>query len=114
MTKYHAIRSEVDGYSFASKKEAEYYQELKLRQHDHSPDGVRSFTLQPRFLLQDKFTHQLTNFPHRAIYYVADFRVEYNDGRVEIIDVKGVETDVFKIKAKLFDFRYPELILRIK
>lgn len=33
--------------------------------------------------------------------YYADFRVHYADGRIEIQDTKGVQTDVYKLKKKL-------------
>ena len=37
----------------------------------------------------------------RACHYVADFRVEYADGRKEVIDVKGFKTADYIIKRKL-------------
>ena len=49
----------------------------------------------------------------RAIHYIADFRITYDDGRIEIEDVKGVETEAFKIKRKLFEAAYPDLTLKI-
>lgn len=50
----------------------------------------------------------------RAITYVADFLVTYHDGREEVVDVKGVETDVFKIKRVLFELRYGKAITIVK
>lgn len=44
--------------------------------------------------------------------YVADFVVWYQD-HTEIVDTKGMETDVFKIKMDLFKEKYPELKIRI-
>ena len=49
----------------------------------------------------------------RPITYIADFRVIYNDGKCEIEDVKGKETEVFRIKRKLFEAAYPDLTLKI-
>jgi hypothetical protein len=43
---------------------------------------------------------------------VADFRYHEN-GRLVVEDTKGMETAVFKIKAKLFRYRYPTIELRI-
>jgi len=34
-------------------------------------------------------------------------------GKTIVEDVKGMQTDVFKIKHKLFEKKYPELELRI-
>ncbi|CAK0771112.1 conserved hypothetical protein [Gammaproteobacteria bacterium] len=47
------------------------------------------------------------------ITYRADFRVTYADGHQEIEDVKGMETEIFKLKKKLFDYKYPDLTLKI-
>ena len=44
--------------------------------------------------------------------YTADFVVEYADGRVEVIDVKGMRTDVYKLKRKLLLSRHPDMIFR--
>lgn len=49
----------------------------------------------------------------RPITYIADFQVTYCDGRIEIEDVKGKETEVFRIKRKLFEAAYPDLTLSI-
>ena len=45
---------------------------------------------------------------HRPITYRADFRVRYKDGHEAIIDVKGYKTQVFRIKQKMFEYKYPE------
>lgn len=112
MPKYHNKPTEVDGILFASRKEAEKYQELKIRMLDRSLEGVRSFDLQPRFELQPAFEKDGQRY--RKIEYVADFDVTYNSGLREIIDIKGVQTAVFKLKAKLFDYKYPQLTLVIE
>ena len=71
---------------------------------------ISDLVLQPKFLLQDKFTDK-NGVKHRAIHYVADFK--YAKDGVEIIeDVKASKsftTDVFKIKKKLLLFKYPEI-----
>jgi hypothetical protein len=42
---------------------------------------------------------------------VADFLIVYFDGRVVVEDVKGVETQTFKIKRKLFEPMYGPLTI---
>jgi hypothetical protein len=40
---------------------------------------------------------------------VADFVVRFPDGRQEVVDVKGSRgtmTEVFKMKKKMFEYRY--------
>ena len=49
----------------------------------------------------------------RSITYIADFRVTYSDGHQEIEDVKGMETEIFKLKRKMFEYRYPDLTLKV-
>lgn len=93
MTKYGAKRTEVDGTWFASRREAERYKELRLLE---AGGVISELELQPRF--------PLTVNGKKICVYVADFRYLDNEtGEVTIEDVKGVRTDVFKLKAKLLD-----------
>ena len=101
-SKYGAKRTKIDGLLFDSKKEADYYSELKLLQMAGEIDG---FCMQPIFLLQEGMEER------KPITYRADFIVFYPDGTYEIIDTKGMETDVFKLKEKMFNSRYPHLDL---
>ena len=105
-SKYRNVPTVIDGLRFSSKAEAARYSELKLLQ---ATNQVRWFIRQPRFDLGN------------GIVYVADFLVVWNadettfsDTRVTVEDVKGVETDVFKLKRKLFEAQYGELTLITK
>lgn len=97
-SKYRAKKAKVDGIKFDSKREANRYCELKLLE---KANEIRNLELQPRFLLQDKFVdkHGKT---HRKIEYVADFMYVDKDGKKIVEDVKGMMTDVYKLKKKLF------------
>lgn len=100
--KYNAVKTLVDGIKFDSRKEAARYQELKILKR---AGEIRDLELQPRFLLQDKF--KLDGVTHRKIEYVADFKYWDNKEKKWIIeDVKGVRTQVYLIKKKLFLKRY--------
>ena len=108
-SKYGGVKTRVDGILFASKLEAKYYNHLKRLQAD---GVVKSIGLQVPFVLLEPFTDK--NGEHvRGIKYIADFDVVYSDGRREIVDTKGAMTDVFKIKAKLFKFKYPDLEFKV-
>ena len=109
MTKYGAKPTTVDGIKFASKKEAAYYQELLLRKQ---AGDIKDFTLQPTFELQPGFTKN--GKKHRPITYTADFAITHNDGSLEVVDVKGVETPVFKLKRKMFEFSFKENLSVVK
>lgn len=62
---------------------------------------IHTLILQPKFLLQDKFIYKSKTY--RKIEYIADFSyVRSEDDVLVIEDVKGLKTDVFKIKEKLF------------
>jgi hypothetical protein len=99
----------VDGIKFSSQKEARRYLELKVLKQ---AGIVKEFEMQPKYLLQESFRKNGKLI--RAIYYVADFRVVYADGHEEIEDIKGrFMTEVFKLKWKLWDKRYPDLELKI-
>ncbi len=96
--KYNAKKTVVDGIKFDSRKEAERYKELKALERVGKIDMLE---LQPRFELQESFKHKGKTI--RKIEYVADFL--YRDlSTLELVveDVKGVKTDVYKIKKKLF------------
>ena len=100
---------EVDGIKFMSPGEAEYYLELMIR--IAKGENIEVF-LQPKFELQPKF--RKNGILYRPIGYIADFEIMYGDGRREIEDVKGwggYTTPEFKIKRKLFEFKYPDLSL---
>jgi len=101
--KYGAKKTKKDGVTFDSGMEAEFYELLK------ASEEVVCFELQPRYLLQEAFVKDGKTI--RKIEYVADFKVLYKDKTFEVIDVKGQVTDVFKLKKKIFDKRYPELKL---
>lgn len=98
MHKYNAKKTVVDGIKFDSKKEAERYKELKALER---VGKIERLELQPRFTLMDGFRYE--GKAVRKIEYVADFL--YRDlSTLELVveDVKGVKTDVYKLKKKLF------------
>ena len=71
---------------------------------------ISNLKLQPRFLLQEGF--KKNGKTYKKIEYIADFQYVEN-GKIIIEDVKGYETEVFKIKHKLFEYKYPEFELRL-
>lgn len=108
MPKFNNKKVTFAGHTFDSKAELAYYKKLLRLQ---AAGKVEAIQLQPVFLLQEGFLKN--GVEHKKITYIADFRVYYTNGKVDIVDVKGVETEVFRIKRKLFEYRYPELHLNI-
>lgn len=99
-SKYKNKKAEYDGIKFDSKLEMDFYLHLMAK-------GYKDIILQPKFELQPKFRDN-TGTLNRAITYIADFQI----GNV-VYDVKGMETTDFKIKKKLFKYKYPELELKL-
>ena len=111
MNKYNAKKVEIDGIVFNSRAEGRFYEHLLDLMHD---GVVESFEMQKPYTLLDKFPYPKTGKTIRAIKYVPDFEVIYTDGRVEVVDVKGMQTDVFRMKCKLFMFRYQIPLVLVK
>lgn len=108
-SKYNAKKVVIDNIKFDSKAEAAYYQQLKLLKMSGE---VVSFDLQPEFILQDSFVKNGKKY--HAIKYRADFLVRYKDGHEELIEVKGMLTNEFILKRKLFEMRYMQSIKCVK
>jgi hypothetical protein len=106
-SKYNAKKVMINDIVFDSINESKFYLYcLYLWKHY----AIKDFKLQQEFELQPSYTNHKGN-KIRKISYVADFVIYYNDGTKRIIDVKGMETPVFKLKKKLFEYKYPELTL---
>ena len=103
--KYGNNRPIVDGIYFDSQLEADKYSELKLSLR---MGVIAGFCRQTEFILQEGFG--LT----KPITYLADFVVFNLDGTAEVIDTKGIETDVFKLKYKLFKAKFPRIDLKLE
>ena len=108
MSKYNNKKTTIDDIVFDSKNEALYYEALK----DMKAKGlIKDFELQPEFILQEGFEKDEKKY--RPIKYTADFRVLTNNDSSYIVDVKGMLTTEFKIKMKLFNYKYPDIELRL-
>ena len=107
MNKYRNKKVQVDMYVFDSIRESQRYKELKLLER---AGEIQDLELQPHFLLQESF--KKNGKTYRKIEYIADFKYTENEKTI-VEDVKGMQTDVFKLKHKLFEKKYPDLELRI-
>ena len=108
--KYNARKTKIDGITFDSKAEARRYRALKLMQ---KAGAIMHLTVHPKYMIQAPFIDN-TGAKIRGIIYTGDFEyLEEPDAQMVVEDVKGVETAVFKIKAKMFKRLYPEYDFRI-
>lgn len=99
-SKYHARKTTVDGITFDSRREADRYLVLKGMEEDGIIGDLRR---QVRYELVPAF--DVDGRHYRPVYYVADF-VYVKDGKEVVEDVKGMRTDVYRLKSKLFARRY--------
>ena len=104
MSKYNSRKTVIDGITFDSKKEAKRYVELKKKQDEGEITDLR---LQVPFELVPSFTIEIDAKKRRRrnIRYIADF-VYYENGQKVVEDVKGRKTDIYKLKKKLFEYKY--------
>lgn len=96
--KFHAKLTETDGIKFASRNEAAYYQQLKIRR---MAGDVVFFLRQTPFHLPG------------GVKYVVDFIVFLADGTVEFVDVKGLRTESYKAKKRIVEAIYPITIKEV-
>ena len=98
--KYHNIKCELGGIKFDSKKEM--YRWIYLKQLENI-GKINNLSRQVRYELQPSY--EINGKKVRAITYIADFVYEEN-GQIIVEDSKGMRTDVFKLKKKLFEYKY--------
>lgn len=118
MNKYHAKKTTVDGIQFDSKREAQRYLQLKLMVKAGVISNLQrqvKYELIPAQYIDGKCVE-------RALNYISDF--EYDEmvplrqrtvmadkdakmvSRHIVEDVKGVRTEVYKVKRKMMLHKY--------
>lgn len=90
--KYHAKSIVYNGIQYHSKKEAAYAAELDLRL---KAGDIKQWFRQKKISLD-------VNGYHICNYYV-DFEVWHKDGTIELVEIKGFETEVWRLKRKLLE-----------
>lgn len=94
--KFHNVPTEVGNAKFSSKKEARYWEQLLLAKKS----GALLFALR-----QVPFHHS------SGVRYVVDFLEFWANGDVRFIDVKGIQTPMYKVKKKMIEAEFPIQIL---
>ncbi len=94
--KYKNKKTTIQGITFDSQIEAQRYIYLyKLIKAKR----ISELELQPKFLLLDGFNVGSERI--RPIHYIADFQYKIDDC-LYVEDTKGMQTDAYKLKKKLF------------
>lgn len=102
-SKYSNKKTSYKGIIYDSKKEAKRAYELDIMQRAgliQNLERQKSFELQPSFKLNGKTI--------RAITYIADF-VYTKNGQTIVEDVKGFKTEIYRLKYKMFLYKYPDI-----
>ena len=92
----------IDGITFDSKTEAEYYEYLKQL---NRAGKIYGLCCHPTYILQEAVERHGKRY--KAIKYIADF--EYWDAEERttvVVDVKGYAMEDAKLKRKLFAYKY--------
>lgn len=107
--KYHNVKTYVGDELVDSKKEAKRYRTLLLMQR---AGLVRDLQRQVRFILQDGYINNQGQ-KIRPISYNADFcYFDTERGKKVVEDVKSpaTRTQVYKLKKKIFEYKYPDYL----
>lgn len=108
--KYGNRKTYVGGQAFDSALEARRFQELRLLER---AGAIRDLQTQVKFELQPAFEKHGKKY--RPIYYVADFvYYDVQKGLNVVEDAKGYDTDVYKIKKKMYEYRYDIPITEVR
>lgn len=109
MRKYRNIKTYVGDELLDSKKEARCYSTLMLLQR---AGAIRDLQRQVPFVLLDAYTNNKGE-KIREIKYLADF-VYYDIQKSQwtVVDVKSAatRTQVYKLKKKLFEYKYRDYV----
>lgn len=95
MSKYHNIKTVVNGITFDSKREAFYYNLYRKLEN-----------AKEIFSLQRQIPYVFKLDGKKIFTYKADFQYTDSDGKIHVIDVKGVLTPVFRLKKKLIEAQH--------
>lgn len=96
MSKYHAIRTTIDGITFDSKAEAKRYEELKLLE---KAGEILAVEVHERFPLLYGVI-KLGDYEADFSYYIKGV------AQMVVEDVKGVKTPLYRWKKKHFEAQY--------
>lgn len=101
-SKYKNKKCIYKGIKFDSKKEMAYYIKLKMLEEKGI---IKKLELQKAYELQPSF--KVNGKTYRKITYKADFSyITAEDDKLHIVDTKGFRTEVYKLKRKMFAYKY--------
>lgn len=108
--KYRAKPCVIEGIRFASQREGRRFLELRMLE---KAGEIRELELQPRFPL---YALRASNGEViKVADYVADFQFrEGRDGALVVEDVKGMPTETYRLKKRIFEAQYGMQIREVR
>lgn len=103
--KYNAKKTIYKGIIYDSKYEATRAYELDMLER---AGHIKDLERQKRFILQEGYINNKGE-NIRPISYIADFSYIDSKGNKIVEDTKGLETEVFRIKKKMFEYKYNDI-----
>jgi len=104
--KFNASRKRYGKDLYASIKEADYAARLDLLKKAADPsERVLRWERQVRV--------PLVVAGKLIANWYCDFEVRFADGRTELHEVKGFDTETWRLKRKLFEALYPKRVLKV-
>lgn len=104
--KYNNTKTEYEGIMFDSKKELYMYIALKKWLDEGRITNLelqKTYELQPRFSVRKGKVLRI----NRPITYTPDFVFfDKQENRLRVLDAKGMKTETYKIKRKLFEYKF--------
>lgn len=109
-SKYGAVRTKVDGVTFASKAEARRYGELKMLER---ADKIHDLVLQPKFSLDAALGERIGEY--RGDFQYCDCNTPHDcRGTFQVEDVKGFDTPLSAWKRKHVAAQYGITVVLVK
>lgn len=106
--KYGNKKIVIDGIQFDSKLEGERYRQLRLLE---KAGEIKDLSRQVEFELQPSYRKRSKTI--RAIKYIADFvYFDVKDKKMIVEDTKGFKSEVYKLKKKIFEYKYKDLEIK--
>ena len=122
--KYRAVKTTIDGITFASKREAKRYTELKILE---KAGMITHLELQPEYLITIngiKICRYIADFRYFTVrqkenFYGKDSKGNYytktmtgdTEGQV-VEDSKGFKTPIYRLKKRLVEACYPGTFIK--
>lgn len=95
--KYNNVKTVYNGYRYMSRLEARVAQELDLRLK-----AGEFIEIIPQFRIK-LYVYLPDNKPADLFTYICDFRCERPDGTYLLVEAKGKETELFRVKKRILD-----------